>query len=183
MQRVGYSENSGTLDHYDAFHSHSDLFFLLVGKGTLHTYWLTVHGSDRESVHSSEERGSVTGRIEAGGDGEKENPTVEPGQAGCSILQMLTSEKEKNLIKWNVEVLAKMLKHIAADRRLAEGKGPTEAVPKMCITKQPLEEVVEVVTLPQNARKKSKNAEALVLDGSVLKQLRDFVTQIAGKLS
>lgn len=145
----------------------------------MHTYWLTLHGhSDRGSKSSSDERSSAPGKAQ---DVQLDEPmAAESGHAGCSILQTLTSEKEKNLIKWNVDVLAKMLKQIVADRLLAHGgKQDIEVAPKMCITKQPLEEVVEVVNLPQRAGKRSKNAEALVLDEDVLQQLKDFVTQIA----
>lgn len=149
------------------------------GKGQLQTYWLTMHASsDRGNKVSDDTTFEDSPR--------RQSDVVQAqdvmGLTKSSPLAKLESTKIRNLVKWNVEVLSKMLKQITADRLVSDGRRhSTQMAPRMNFTKQPIEEVAEVVTLPQHARNKSQYADSIDLDELVMQQLHDFVAQVAGK--
>lgn len=85
-----------------------------------------------------------------------------------------------NLVQWNVEVLAKSLKQIIASRTenvraaMANSKAPM----LMPVTK-PMEEVVEIVTLPKHPKQFLQNPDDITLDETVMSQLRQYVGHVA----
>ena len=94
----------------------------------------------------------------------------------------LESIKMQNLIRWNVEVLAKTLKQVIGSRIVGNESDSTELSkaeePQLEIDCTPLEEVVEVVTLPEQAQKKI-DVDAIVLSSTITEELTDFVTNVA----
>ena len=124
----------------------------LKGKGETKTFWLTF--SDR-------------------GDTESVND-VDVGEKALS----LATDKVSGLIAWNVEVLSRHLKQIVASHRAQS------STRSMNVTEtsngHPIDEVVEVVTLPEKPCKISEATEQEVeLGPEVTEQLESFVTNIA----
>lgn len=94
-------------------------------------------------------------------------------------------------VKWNVEMLLKHIKLIVAHRQAhAEVSVSEQAVPKVLRMsssslgnqrkKCPLEEVKEIITLPEfvQATKELVHPEEIQIDGLVMAQLEDLVTRI-----
>ena len=144
------------------------------GKGKLETYWLTL------SEKSASGRGSNSKKSD-------NSVTRSPGKddtidAAKVFTKRLESDKAQNLIRWNVEVLTRMLKQVVASRQLETGSSVKDtSAPKLKIpqNQHPLHEVVEVVTLPKFAKRKCKDADSVVLDEVVSQQLFDFVMYTA----
>lgn len=90
--------------------------------------------------------------------------------------------KMQNLIRWNVEVLAKTLKQVIGSRIVGNESDSMELSkaeePQLEIDCTPLEEVVEVVVLPEQAQKKI-DVDAIVLSSTITEELTDFVTNVA----
>jgi hypothetical protein len=90
------------------------------------------------------------------------------------------------LVSWNVEVLIRILKQIVARRNTSSrNKGPTpdESLFLESQGKGLLDEVKEIITLPQfdaKAARQQKNPNDIQLNPSVVSQLNDFVSRIAG---
>jgi len=144
------------------------------GKGKLETYWLTLSEKSASGKGSNSKRSdnSATRGLE-------KDDTVD---AAKMFTKRLESDKAQNLIRWNVEVLTRMLKQVVASRQLETGRLVRDtSAPKLQIpqNQRPLHEVVEVVTLPKFAKKKCKDADSIVLDEVVSQQLFDFVTYTA----
>ena len=145
------------------------------GKGKLETYWLTLSDKSKSDRESNSKKSDSTPLVQGP---EKDDPV----QAAKLFTKKMESDKAQNLIRWNVEVLARMLKQIVASRQMETGgnameiSAPTLQVPR---DKRPLHEVVEVVTLPKFAKKKYKDADSVVLGEVASEQLFNFVTYTA----
>jgi Adenylate and Guanylate cyclase catalytic domain len=151
------------------------------GKGEMSTFFLHVtsqsHGSS--SIDSSS------------------NPDDEPNQmqdvndepAGTrSSVQRLISDKTSRLIDWNVELLMRYLKMIVARRqgvRATKIGGYAKAMSCSLTPRpgtQPLDEVVEVIELPEFDAETSDmkvDPDSAHVDAAVVEQLRSYVTSIA----
>jgi hypothetical protein len=134
---------------------------------------MTDRRSDRDSASktSSKQPAQFNGATTAKMMGVADTPTLN-----------LESIKMQNLIRWNVEVLAKTLKQVIGSRIVrADGDSinlSTEEAPQLEIDRTPLEEVVEVIELPEQAQKKI-DVDAIVLSSTIMEELADFVTNVA----
>jgi Adenylate and Guanylate cyclase catalytic domain len=148
------------------------------GKGEMSTFFLHVtsqsHGS--RSIDSSS------------------NPDDEPSRmcdeltGARSAVQRLISEKTSRLIDWNVELLMRYLKMIVARRqsiRATKIGGYAKAMSCSLMPRpgtQPLDEVVEVIELPEFDAETSNmkvDADSAQISAAVFEQLRNYVTSIA----
>lgn len=181
------------------------------GKGEMVTYWLAL-GADRDdepeddtesmSGQTTSSFGNLT--VAAGDDakseasasskGSKKNgdfvrkaPAVSmSGLARMKRGQMGVSgrlDKMDRLIEWNVDVLTKLLKQIVARRGKDKTFQEREEVQLHRPEGQPpLEEVVEIITLPKfdaDAAKHQEDPKSIDLGKAVTAQLRIYVKQIA----
>jgi len=96
-------------------------------------------------------------------------------------------DKIDRLIDWHTETLLNLLKQIAARRSATRTTTEREQRVLACIAKsqsrQPLEEVQEIIKLPDynaNAVRHRKNPESIELGKDVVDQVRDYVTVISG---
>ena len=123
----------------------------LKGKGTMKTFWLTF--SDRGETNA-----------------------VADFDVGEKALSLAT-DKISGLIKWNVEVLSRHLKQIVASH---ESQSPETKYVAEIGKGYPIDEVVEVVTLPRKESMiRQEAAQAVELDPKVTEQLECFVSSIA----
>lgn len=143
------------------------------GKGKIETYWLTLKGKSNSEKDSKRSDETPTFQGPQNSD---------PVAAAKMFTRKMETEKAQNLIRWNVEVLTRMLKQVMASRQLETGRITSEnSAPRTDPSQhqRPLLEVVEVVTLPKFAKKRCKDADSIVLDEVVSQQLFDFVTYVA----
>jgi Adenylate and Guanylate cyclase catalytic domain len=139
------------------------------GKGELQTYWLSV-GAGSDMTSRSSGRTENTHDIEV---------NIEEVASGTKLTR-----KDERLVQWNVEVLVKVLKRIAARRQLLGVRPDTEGIltaKERSMTKMStlvVDELKEVITLPEWQRSK-KAAVAVELDPLVSSQLYDFVSNLA----
>ena len=135
--------------------------------------------TDRKSERDSQSKHSD----ETGASNPGQDPTAISAKQGAKgVSKKIESSKVQSLIKWNVEVLSRMLKQIVASRQMETGgKTVDSQAPYLPNDEhsQPLQEVVEVVTLPKFAKKKCKNPDSVCLDPKVSQQLFTFVSYIA----
>ncbi|CAB9496705.1 Receptor-type guanylate cyclase gcy [Seminavis robusta] len=144
------------------------------GKGLMTTYWVNLKG----------EHG--TGSVVSGSDDtEGELGATRTYRYGTRIPGM--SEKMYRLIDWNVEMLLQIMKQIVAQR--AATGSPADSTKKRRPTLfeefgsglTPLEEVVEIVALPEFDAKSGRklDPEKMEIPSDVVSQLHDFVSMIA----
>ena len=142
------------------------------GKGELQTYWLT-HGS----------LGNV-GDYSEGAMSDDRGFDVMPAKTSDS-----PKDQQKRLVQWNAEVLLDSLKGIVAFRRTAPRRfassvsvKSTSSEPEAAAARMPLEEVKEIITLPEfNGRVVGdrSSTSAVEISDVVVQELGFFVTTIA----
>jgi class 3 adenylate cyclase len=137
------------------------------GKGEMQTYWVAVGSSkkhssngDTSSTGDSDEQGNQSTDLQAS---ENFNP--------------LTCAKTTRLVKWNVDVLANLLKQVHA-RRDGTNVAPLEEEINATSDETVLEEVKEIIHLPTFSGH-TANPEDVELDSVVLDQLEDYVSAVA----
>jgi hypothetical protein len=149
------------------------------GLGELETFWLVL-GKERS------DGASVAGdTVSIQSDGKSED-------VAKSTLLSPSSDKMTRLIKWNVDVLLRLLKQIAATR-----SSPTSSPRKKAPTKRNaehvaqtssktgktlLDEVTDIISLPKfdaQAAEKLEDVEAIEIDEKVVAQLSSFVSSIS----
>jgi hypothetical protein len=140
-----------------------------VEKGEMKTYWLTKgnHHNKHGDHDASSFHGSSLG--ESGSDSEDDDHA--------------NLESEHRWIDFNVEVFIKLLKQIIArrDQGSVETYKPSDVV---ATAEMPLEEVKEIIELPKFSRRAAKRMlenEDVEVSDSVVRQLREFVSEIAGR--
>jgi class 3 adenylate cyclase len=141
------------------------------GKGELQTYWLVTTKASNQA--RSENASSET---DGSGNYDEQNAFGSAHDATAPVLD----EKTDRLVKWNVEVLASLLKKIIARRK--DILNTQESVRNMSFSKlatTPLDEVQEIISMP--VFKKCKNTESKEEDliPTVMNQLREYVSAIA----
>lgn len=95
------------------------------------------------------------------------------------LLHALITKTER-LINWNVDVLERLLKKIVARRISLKRKSTNVNWSQSKGTKIVLNEVQEVIKLPEyNSKYSGISADSIVLEPKVRHQLREFVTEIA----
>ncbi|CAB9526092.1 Receptor-type guanylate cyclase gcy [Seminavis robusta] len=148
------------------------------GKGLLQTYWLEL--DDRsETASSSNDGGSVASFVDEAQDDEAQNTNLEPA--------IKVTGKMARLVDWNVDVLCRLLKQIAARRKAAE---LSKSALKNSVRDQEahtgkdggvIEEVAEVIELPlfdAKAAARQPGIETIELPSEVQRQVKQFVTKI-----
>jgi class 3 adenylate cyclase len=146
------------------------------GKGSMQTYWLkSIKGKYCFG------RDAMDGGSNTTSSPDEQSDTANPDLNETLIL----SEKIRRLIEWNTETLVCMLKQIVArrfTRRFSSNKDHTLTALEKNQSEQPLEEVQEIITLPEydaTAVKNQKISHDVELDEVVVEQIRKYVTCIA----
>ena len=135
------------------------------GKGSLETFWVSVHGEQ------------VPSRVSTDGD------CVTNDKYGPS--NPLLDERTNRLIDWNVEMLLGLLKQIVARRNASESPEKTSSTDKAdgaLLGATPLEEVREIIALPEfdkKAASKQPRPEEVFIPEIVQHQLHNLVSCIA----
>jgi class 3 adenylate cyclase len=141
------------------------------GKGELQTYWLVTtkaSNNTRSDTASSE--------TETAGDLRGTTLPDATNDAGVPMID----EKTERLVKWNVEVLASLLKKVIARRK--DVLTSEESVRHMSFSKlttTPLDEVQEIIRMPVFKRGTGAEFKEEDLSDAVLVQLREYVSAIA----
>ena len=136
------------------------------GKGSMQTYWLTVTDNREDDT------------IGGGSDGQQ---SLSNGYDGMDYDVALNDgdQQTARLIKWNVEQLLGLLKQIVARRSQML---PTTAfdVTREIFGKSPIEEVQEIITLPEfdNSAATVKDTD-VVISLEVVEQLKTYVTWVS----
>jgi Adenylate and Guanylate cyclase catalytic domain len=151
------------------------------GKGEMSTFFLHVtsqsHGSS--SIDSSSNPDDEPSRMQ---------DVCDELTGARSAVQRLISEKTSRLIDWNVELLMRYLKMIVARRqsiRATKIGGYAKAMSCSLTPRpgtQPLDEVVEVIELPEFDAETSNmkvDADSAQISAAVFEQLRNYVASIA----
>jgi class 3 adenylate cyclase len=154
------------------------------GKGEMRTFWLSTAArsqgtSAADSTHNIEEgRGlhSSSSIIES----------CDTSEESKQQMMRLTSSKAARLIDWNVDALARLLQQLVNTRNTSGASPLTTEVLNFSVPRQPgatiLDEVAETVQLPpfdESTATHPLDAETKSLDKDVLKQLHEFVSNIA----
>jgi class 3 adenylate cyclase len=138
------------------------------GKGEMQTYWVAVGSSNT----SNSEGGTISGSDDC----------IDPNadQQGSEKLDPLASNKTTRLVKWSVEVLAKILKQVHA-RRDETNIAPLEAESNVTRLDHQtvLEEVQEIIHLPAFNGEIAKDQDDVELDPVVHDQLENYVSIVA----
>jgi hypothetical protein len=150
------------------------------GKGKMQTYWARVMSDGAKSIVTA-----VAYKGEkADSEGSMDDHTIENRFLGDSNVQRLLNNKTARMIDWNVDVLQRLLKQVVARRQAMRAVQSTVPA-RTYVTesgKTPLQEVVEIIALPEfDARvvKRQIAPESIVLSDAVVEQLRKYVTNIA----
>jgi len=97
--------------------------------------------------------------------------------------ELANAHSEHRWIEWNVEVFTKLLKQLMA--RKDQGFGEVSTAPGVLETAgMPLEEVKEIIALPKfnkRAAKRMLENEDVEVPEKVVRQLKEFVGEIAGR--
>jgi class 3 adenylate cyclase len=135
------------------------------GKGSMQTYWVAVGASNKSN--------SEGGTISESDDGTDANADQQESEK----LNPLLSDKTARLVKWNVDVLANLLKQVHA-RRNDTNVAPLEEVTHL--SKQTvLEEVKEIIHLPTFSGQTTNDSDSVALKSVVLDQLENYVEAVA----
>jgi class 3 adenylate cyclase len=142
------------------------------GKGEIQTYWVAVGASN----HSSSEGDTST----VGSEDEQGKQSLDPQE--IEEIVPAACAKTARLVKWNVDLLANLLKQVQAGRD-ATNVAPLEPESDVTLlSKQTvLEEVEEIIHLPtfRRQKKKVKKEKNDALSAVVLEQLEDYVSTVA----
>jgi hypothetical protein len=168
------------------------------GKGEMVTFWLALGAEFDESEEESDDDAllsPISGGVESIGeettDREEEDtigrmppPVSMSGMANRLSGARKRESKVTRLIDWNVEILSQLLKQVIVRRNALGLQSPSdETVPWNRPEGQTvLEEVREIITLPQfdaEAAKKQEDPEKMVLDPAVKDQLHEYVSTLA----
>jgi class 3 adenylate cyclase len=141
------------------------------GKGDMQTYWVAVGTSNSKS--SEDETSTET-------DDEEEESTRSTDQMENQNFKPRTSAKTARLVKWNVEVLARILKQVHA-RRDGSNVAPLDADRDVTHFSEEtvLDEVIEIIHLPTFSGQTAYAPGDVELDSVVLDQLENYVSTVA----
>jgi class 3 adenylate cyclase len=145
------------------------------GKGSLQTYWLRSFKGKHSFGLDERDGGS--------------NSTTDAEEQSDIDLTVLNedhrSEKTCRLIEWNTETLLNLVKQIVARRSTNHSSSdvnPNVSLLEKNQSDHPLEEVQEIITLPEydaTAINNQKNSQNIDLGEAVTEQIRLYVTCIA----
>ena len=138
------------------------------GKGALRTYWLKLPGTRN--------RGSSKG-------GSSVSSESNEDFLGANVkLGSSSSGKLERLIDWNCESLMKLLEQIVARNEVSETNGYDNSLPLVEHGMTPLENVKEIIHLPEFDRSKLPlpwTETSGKVDETVARELRDLVACVA----
>ena len=157
------------------------------GKGDMVTYWLTLTKRNGKYKDQRDETGEVAMSIietmtAHSGNSDSMSTAAAGGRtykhSGDTIATI--DDKKQRLIDWNADVLLSFLKKIAAMRAEDEAR---EAAPVKLEAKSEgftvLDEVREIIVLPQEECEYKIDPQTLELDPSIVSQVQDYVSLIA----
>lgn len=162
------------------------------GKGEMQTYWLKTGKSIREASRSNASGSCIVkedvddNSSESGSFADDDDDdSYEDSLNICDdLIHDMVSEKTARLIEWNVDILQRLLKQVLASRQdsgLAAKKQYWRTVSSK--SDDLSEEAAVPIILPPPAsndlNRNSNDVEAITLDPEVLRQLKDFVTNVA----
>ena len=133
------------------------------GKGEMETFWLNAREADARSALSSDMSETME--------------SVSDVDTDVGRITILTSEKTSSLVKYNVKVLTRLLEQILANRKWMDKVGSKKLPPDNNLQKSPLDEVVEVICLPQQSMQPSGKKPKV--PPAIKKELSSFVRDIA----
>jgi hypothetical protein len=153
------------------------------GKGDMTTYWLLISKGGKNMDQSFATLSSHSG-------GRSVSSTSSSVQEfGGSVADLNAKISTRNsadtrmhrLVQWNVDVMQRFLRKIEAKRRSEESKeavADIELIAGLSKANFVLDEVKEIVELPQNDSGYSVNPHEISLDPAVVSQLEDYVSMI-----
>ncbi|CAB9527346.1 Receptor-type guanylate cyclase gcy [Seminavis robusta] len=159
------------------------------GKGEMQTYWLEV------KMQSS---GSATSKSTESSDHEMENMDASQkcmaikenlSRENAPVIRQKLSPKAHRLVKWNVEIISRLLKQVVS-RRNELTKLQKRRAPSMDFRVETsredgttvIDEVKEIIELPEfdaKAARDQQDPQTIQLDPKVESQLLDYISLIA----
>lgn len=161
------------------------------GKGDIVTYWLSLtpskhrrpNGPYRTNMGGTSSSANLSDTMSAAS-GMSES-TLFSGRRRIALDQMsVIDDRKQRLIDWNVDVLSNFLKKIMA-MRVEEKSNNAPALENDDILSHSssnntvLDEVREIIVLPQKEKVYQTDPQTLTLDASIISQLQDYVGLIA----
>ena len=151
------------------------------GKPDMQTYWV-LKDTDAAGMSMEEDDESDTGMATSNGDDDE-----------AVDYNLVAADRQDRLIDWNVKTLLRLIKQVVARRELvastaasssgqfAHGNTTSEAM--IATMNHPLEEVKDIITLPEfnqtSISGANKNTDDVHVSGEAVKELRMWVTGIA----
>ena len=133
------------------------------GKGAMQTYWIKVYTSKNKSIASTEM-----------------SETSENDPTEFEIEEDIAAQKHASLIKWNVEMLTRLVKQIiGSETAQTSHVGNTPAYDIFSTSGTPLDEVVEVMKFPKMQIPSPAREREPRLDSLVKHELHSLVSNIA----
>eukprot|EP00934_Nitzschia_sp_Nitz4_P003323 Nitzschia sp. Nitz4//scaffold172_size47551//32245//35933//NITZ4_007146-RA/size47551-snap-gene-0.66-mRNA-1//1//CDS//3329538765//3313//frame0 len=152
------------------------------GKGRMSTYWVEPHEHALHSSHNGEEDLSSH-------DHHHHDEVPVQLTFKTSITPCIDAVRIERLVAWNVDVLSRLLRgivaHHAPNRRsilrvLGEEKQQKQHPTPLHVAGNPIDEVEEIIALPEYDRHHGHDNRNLELDPTIVEQLRKYVAAIAG---
>lgn len=147
------------------------------GKGEIRTYWLHSP-EDARLEQSSEHMTAGQQRLSL-----IANTGSNLDNMALAALEQSLPPKILRLVRWNVEILKKLLQQVIAQRQgeTSKRKGPSLDKREKELTKhkQCLEEVTEIIALPSYNHKAYRDPRNVEIPPEVIKELQHFVCVIA----
>ncbi|KAL3938864.1 MAG: hypothetical protein SGBAC_006303 [Bacillariaceae sp.] len=147
------------------------------GKGEIHTYWL--HSPQDAIAQASKHKleNALRPSVKASNSSNLDNMALE-------ALEQSLPPKVLRLVRWNVEILKKLIQQVIAQRQgetASKRKGLTldKREKELSKHKQCLEEVTEIIALPSYDHKAYRDARKVEIPPEVVKELQHFVCIIA----
>ncbi|CAB9521527.1 Receptor-type guanylate cyclase gcy [Seminavis robusta] len=140
------------------------------GKGSYHAYWVNVHGDRAGSAMSAL----------SGNSNQFDLPTLSAQLYGSPFEGV--DDRTLRLIDWNVETLLRSMKEIGARRSVAMAPQGTPEPGVLTTGEIPLNEVCEIIPLPEFDAKASRlqiDPDLVEIPVEVVEQLHHLVSSIA----
>jgi Adenylate and Guanylate cyclase catalytic domain len=167
------------------------------GKGLLETYWLEMKQQSSGSQHSG--RSTKSGASTTSGTSTDVANTAKPAKTlkgDTDIDEPVLPAKIKRLVKWNADVLLRILKLVVARREALEQLNLDESGASNDFAMggsqylnessrkgaTAIDEVIDIIQLPKfnaKAAKIQRDAKDIEIDPKAIQQLHDYITVIA----
>ena len=158
------------------------------GKGELTTYWLLYHSGEKSELTSDVDRSSddVHSDDVSSYSDESAMEVIEEDEEDAVLPQYAeVSAKTSRLIDWNKDLLAKLLKAVAARRQALNEGAPVTKLDEGFTRNNDgtvLEEVQEIVALPAydpHVMKREVDPKTIDLGDDVERELGNYIATIA----